>query len=246
MGNVTTAQQSSAPSNPDVQPTVSKLMQGLQGQYASGVKVNPQSLYPGVGQTTQQGWQAQLEAARNPTYAAGMQGTMGEFGDIASGKRFGTNDPGFARLRQNAIDDTMSNINSSFNASGRFGGGSHIQSLGEGVSNAIAGLDYGNFQNDQSRQFQAAGMLPGLYQGSLAPSAAMGAVGAAQDADALAHRQAENDKFRRTHDAGWETLARSSSILGGTAPYGGTDTTKSVPWWAAGLGIGSGIAGMLG
>jgi hypothetical protein len=56
MGNVTTASQTSAPSNPDVNPTVSKLLQGVQSEFGKTPAVFNQSLYPGAGSTTQQGW----------------------------------------------------------------------------------------------------------------------------------------------------------------------------------------------
>jgi hypothetical protein len=107
----------------------------------------------------------------------------------------------------------------------------------------VAGLDYSNFQNDQQRQMAAAGMLPGLFNASMAPSAAIGSVGAAQDADALARRQGEADLFTRTNDAKWGQLAKASSVLGGTAPFGGTTSEQQVPWWAAALGGASTVAG---
>lgn len=242
-GNVETSRSSTAPANPDVQPTVSKLMRGLQGAYDTGIKPFNQSLYPGVGPTTQNAWAQTLGAAGNQDFAGGMSGAISDFSDVAAGKRFGLNDPGYARIRQGVIDDTMSNINSQFTNSGRFGGGSHVESLGEGVGNAVAGLDYSNFQSDIARQQQAVPMAQQAFQGSLMPSAAMGTVGSAQDADALARRQAENDLFRRQNDAPWQALERSSGVLHGTAGAGGSNTSNSVPWWAAATGIGATAAG---
>lgn len=246
--NTTTQQSSTAPANPAVTATQTQLLTGLQNAYSGGMKVFDKSLYAGAGANTQAGWDTTLAAARNPGYAGAVNNTMNDFGAVASGQRFGMNDPGYARIRQNIIDDTQTNINSQFTNSGRFGGGSHVQSLGEGVGNAVAGLDYANYQSDIARQQQAAQMLPGLYQASLAPGAAIGAVGGAQDADAQARLAAENDLFRRQSDPQWDALARSSSILAGTAPVGGmnttnTTTTPATPWWqtlgAGAIGIGS-------
>jgi hypothetical protein len=230
----TTSTQTSAPSNPEVEKTQTQLLKGLQDTYSGGIKVFNQSLYPGVGGTTQQGWNAMLGFANDPGYSDAIKSTIGDFGAIASGQRFGMNDPGYATLRQKVIDDTQSTINQQFGASGRFGGGSHVSSLGEGIGNAVAGLDYANYQSDVARQQAAAGMLPGLFNAGTLPASAIGAVGAAQDADALARRQAENDLFRRQNDTSWDTLARSSSILNGTAQSGGTTVTNSqpvAPWW---------------
>jgi hypothetical protein len=248
--NTTTSTSSTAPANPDVTATQSKLLKGLQGAYDGGMKVFDKSLYAGTGSNTQAGWDATLAAAQNPAYSGAVNGAIGDFGDIAAGNRFGMNDPGYARLREKAASDALQTVGKSFGASGRFGGGSYLESAGEGVGNAIAGMDYANFQNDQQRQAQAAGMLPGLFQAGLAPGAAVGAVGGAQDADAQARLMAENDLFRRQSDPQWDALARSSSILAGTAPVGGMNTTNtqtspSTPWWQTAIGGGLGLAGLL-
>lgn len=239
---------SSAPSNPAVTTTQTKLLDGLSGAYDKGMKVFDKPLYAGAGTNTQAGWDTTLAAARNPAYSGAVNGAISDFGDIAAGKRFGMNDPGYAQLRQKAASDALSSVGKSFGNSGRFGGGSYLESAGEGVGNAIAGMDYANFQNDQQRQSQAAQMLPGLYQAGLAPGATMGAVGGAQDANAQASLMAENDKFRRDNDGAWDTLARSSSILAGTAPVGGmtttgTQTQPETPWWQTAMGYVAGNAG---
>lgn len=242
-GSVQTQSQTTAPANPDVQPTVSKLMKGLQGAYDSGVKVFNQSLYPGVGDTTRNSWATTLNAANNPAYSQSVGGALADFGDVAAGNRFGMDDPGYAALRAKAADDTLTGVNALFTQSGRFGSGSHVRNATESLGNVLAGMDYQNFQNDIARQQAAAGMLPGLYEASLAPGMTQGAIGAAQDADALARRQAENDLFRRQSDAPWDSLARASSILSGTASAGGSTTSQEIPWWAAAAGLGSTIAG---
>jgi hypothetical protein len=235
MGNVTTSSSSTAPSNPDVNPTMSMLLKGLQGAYKGGIKVFDKEMYPGVGDTTRSAWDTMLGAANNPDYSSAISGAMGEFGDIAQGKRFGMDNPGYAALRQGVIQD----VNSSFNNSGLFGSESNARAAADGLGR----LDYSNFLNDQGRQERALSYLPQLFQAGLAPGAAMGAVGSAQDADALAQRQSENDLFRRQNDAPWDALARSSSILAGTAQPGGSTTSQQVPWWAAALGGASTIAG---
>lgn len=247
-GGTETSTSSTGPSNPRVTATQNKLLGGLDTAFDQGVKPFSQSLYPGVGQTTQNAWQQTLGAAGNPDFASGIGGAMSDFGDVAAGNRFGMDDPGYARIRQGVIDDTMSNINSQFTNSGRFGGGSHVESLGEGVGNAVAGLDYSNFQSDVARQQQAAQMMPGLFQASLMPGATTGAVGSAQDADALATRQGENDLFRRQNDTKWDALARSSSIGAGTAGMGGMttqNTQPATPWWQTAASGAIGLGGLL-
>lgn len=242
-GSVQTSSSTSTSANPDVQPTVSKLMKGLQGAYDGGVKVFDQSLYPGVGDTTKNAWANTLEAVNNPAYSSAMNGAISDFGDVAAGNRFGMADPGYAALRAKVGDDTLTDVNSIFTGSGRFGSGSHVKNATSELGNVYAGMDYQNHQNDIARQQQAAQMMPGLLQGAALPGTMQGAVGAAQDADALAARQGANDLFRRQNDAPWEALARASSTLSGTAGAGGTESSQNIPWWAAAAGLGSTIAG---
>lgn len=220
------------------------LLGRLQTQVGKGTPVFNQSLYPGVGSTTKGSWASALNAASNPAYANGVNGAISDFGNIASGGAFGTDDPGYAALRAGLADDVSTNVNSTLQGSGRFGSGSHADTLTRELTQQLGGLDYQNYQNDIARQERAATMLPQLFGAAQLPSSIQGAVGSAQDADALATRQGQNDLFRRQNDAGWETLARASGILGGTAPTAGkTETveTPQTPWWQSAIGIGLGL-----
>lgn len=214
-GGTETTTSTNAPSNPDVNPTLSKILKGVSGTIDS----NPTTNANMTG-----GWASQLASAGNPDYMRGINGATGELADIASGQRFGMNDPGYAALRQGAIDDTLTNINSSFLTDGRFGSSVMGDAAGRGVSSTIAGLDYGNFQNDQQRQFQAISALPSVFAAGQAPGSVQTSVGQQQQ------------------QAPWANLQTGSSILAGTAGTGGSTsstTSPTTPWWqtAAGLGI---------
>lgn len=263
MGDVTTRSESTAPANPDVNPTVSKLLTGLQGQLGQGVAVFDKSLYPGVSDTTRSGWSQGTNAANSLIGSGGFNapqsGAMGRLGGINSGYAdlagaYDQDAPGYSTLRSNLMDDAVKNVGAGFTSSGRFGGGSYVDTATKSAVDAVAPLDYTNFQNGINNRYRSldsqAGLQQSLFsmgqQGLLNQQGALGtlgAIGSAQDADMLAARQGENDLFRRKNDAGWERLARSSAILGGTAPYGGTESSTSVPWWAAGLSAGAGLAG---
>lgn len=206
-GGTETSTSSTAPSNPDVNPTVSTLLKGLQSTYGNA---------PGTPANLSAGWASQVNAAGNPDYARGVAGSTRELADIASGSRFGTNDPGYAALRQGAIDDSVTAGNSSFLTDGRFGSTVHGEAIGRGVASTIAGLDYGNFQNDQQRQMAAIQALPGAFAAGQAPGAVQASVGQQQQ------------------QAPWSNLANASSILAGTAGAGGstsTMTSPATPWW---------------
>lgn len=247
--NTTTNTTTSAPTNPDVAATASILAKKLGGLADTSPAAYGQSLYPGVGPTTQQGWATALQAANNPDYATGIGNTVKSFSDIASGKMFGQNDPGYAALRQKTIDDTLTNIGEQFGNSGRLGGGSYLQAAGEGVGNAVAGLDYANYQNDVARQQQAAAALPGLFQAQQLPASIYGSVGAAQDADQAAQRQGAYDLYTRQQNAPIDWLSRLTSAAAGNAASTGTTTTNTqttpgTPWWQTGLSLGLGAASL--
>jgi hypothetical protein len=237
-GGTQTSTQSTTPNNPAVDATTTKLLTGLQAQYDKGSSVFGQSLQPGAGDTTQQSWASMLGAANNPDYSTAIKDTMKSQGAIASGQNI--SDPTYDRVRSGAIDDSIQAGNSSFLTDGRFGSTVHGGAIGEGVGKAVAGLDY-------ARQQQAIQNLPGLYQASLAPAGVQAGVGAAQDANALALRQGEADLFDRTHNKGWNDLARATSILAGNAGASGsttTTTTPETPWWQQVLGGGAIASGI--
>lgn len=239
-GNDTqTVSSTSGPTNPMVDSTTTKLLTGLQGQVDKGTAVFGQSLNPGAGQTTQNSWNAMLNAGNNPAYSAGVKGATADFADAAAGNQYGANDAYYAQKS----DDTLRDVNAMFTNSGRFGSGSHVGTATESLGRVNAE----NIAADRQWQTQAAQMLPGLYQGGMAPAGIMAGVGAAQDANALGLRQGENDLFRRQNDAGWSTLGQATSILAGNAGAGTqqqSTTSPETPWWQQVLGagaIGSGI-----
>lgn len=240
-----------APTNPQVTATTNNLLTKLDTATNAGVPVFNKSLYSPAGATTQGAWDASLGAAGNPDYANGVKGAIKSFGNTAAGNDFGMNDPGYASLRQNAIDDAIKNVGQGFVTSGRFGGGSYTDQATKSAFGAASGLDYQNYQNDIARQQQAASILPSLYGAAQQPAATQGAVGAAQDANASGILQGANDLFQRQNGAPWDTLARSSSILAGTAGASGNTTTSSetspaTPWWQSLLGAGAVGAGIYG
>jgi hypothetical protein len=232
--------------------------------------------------------------------------TESQLMNVAKGGAFGMQEPGYARMRESALNDALTGVASSFLTDGRFGSSVMGDAAGEAATETLAGLDYQNYMNDIARQeralgaieglrqqgFQnqfnalgasdnarlaqlgarsgalnsqlgAAGMasgigqaamgnaagaaasLPGFYQAGLMPGQAMLAAGQVKDADMLATRQGAADLFDRTQNAGWNTLARASQVLAGTAPSAGQTTTQTQqqPWWQAPLQIGGTLAG---
>lgn len=232
--------QSTASADPQVKATVDKILGGVNTAYDAGAPPTfNSSLYSPAGSTTQQGWNSALTAANNPTYAADAAGTIASLGKAASGQDYGTNDAAYNTLRTNAADDALKSVGAQFTNSGRFGGGSYAQAAGQGVTNALAGIDVNQLNNDRAFQLSAAGALPGAYQSSLLPSSTVAGVGAAQDANSSGILQGNYDLDQRTKNNQTDWLARLSSILQSPAALAGqtnTSTTTSptpaqVPWW---------------
>ncbi len=216
-GGTETTTQTSGPTNPLVDSTTTKLLGGLQNRYDA-------STAAGTPAATSAGWASQLSAAQNPDYARGVTGSTKELADIASGSRFGMNDPGYAKMRQGALDDALTGVGSSFLTDGRFGSSVMGDAAGEAATQTLAGLDYANLQSDQQRQMQAISALPGAFAMGQAPGSVQESVGQAQKA------------------APWYDIGQASSVLAGTAGAGTQQqsmTTPTAPWWqsAAGLGI---------
>lgn len=245
--------QTTGSANPQVTATVNKILGGVNTAFDAGAPPTfNSSLYSPAGATTQQGWQSALTAANNPTYAADTAGTIASLGKAASGQDYGTNDPAFATLRANAANDAQTAINGQFNNSGRFGGGSNALKVGEGVTNALAGIDVNQLNNDRAFQLSAANALPGAYQSSLLPSSTIAGVGAATDANNQGILQGKYDLNQRTNNNQTDWLAKLSSILQAPgALAGSTSTTTSpapqqTPWYQSILGLGTAALGAFG
>lgn len=227
---------STTSNSPAVSALTDKLANGVSGLVTTGSKVYDQPLYTGLSGTTLGGVNALSAAGNNPVYSQNLASTMDEFGAIASGQRMGQNDA----VWNTALDNVANNVNSSFNASGRFGGLSNRNNLAGG----LAGVELQRIQGNEARQQAAAAALPGLYSASLAPAQTQLAAGSILDADQLAKRQADAALYDAQNNKGWNDYARASSILNGTAQAAGSTTTQTSPKpsiWQSILGAGLGF-----
>ena len=221
--NKTTTTSGSA--SPAVTATVNKLATGIGNAYTPGA-----SSYVAPSSTTTGGWNSSLTAANNPAFSSGIAGALSSYGNRAAGNELGQNDPGYAALRAKLTDDTLSNVNSIFTGSGRFGSGSHVNSAASGLADSLAGLDYKQYGDSLARQSEAANMLPQLFAAGQLPSSIQQSVGASMDAD------------KKAQEGGvWDYLNRATGTLSGAAGAAGTNTTTSTPTaplWQQLLGVG--------
>lgn len=80
-------------------------------------------------------------------------GYAAKYGDLAGA--YDQNAPGYAALRSKLQNDTATGIYNDFNNSGLFGSEQNMKSAGEGIGNALAGLDYGNYQNSVNNKYRS-------------------------------------------------------------------------------------------
>jgi hypothetical protein len=71
--------------------------------------------------------------------------------------------PGYQTLRNKLRDDTATGIYNDFNNSGLFGSDQNMKSAGEGIGNALAGLDYGNYQNSVNNKYRSLDSQRGIF-----------------------------------------------------------------------------------
>jgi hypothetical protein len=227
--STTTQIASSAPSNPDVNPTLSKLLKGVQSQYdanPNGINVD-MNLYGGMGGTTNNALGSMLAGSQDPRYSQAFGATFDDMADTAAGGKMGMNDPGYAALRSNLINDVTTNDLSAFNNSGMFGSDSNRKSLSQGLGTALGGLDYANYQNDIAERERAQAGLAGAYGNTMLPGKTALGIGQMQDTDRQAALQAEYEQKTRAAQGPTDYLAKLSSLLAGNAAAGGMSSTSS-------------------
>lgn len=246
-----TTTQSTAPSNPDVNPTLSKLLKGVQTQYDA----NPQGfyfdkpIYAGTGAGTDNALSSMLSGANDPRYSQAFGSTFDDMADTAAGGKVGMDDPGYQAIRSNLINDVTTNNLSAFNTSGMFGSDSNQKSLAQGLGSALGGLDYQNYRDDIAERERAQAGLSTAFANSFLPSQMALKAGQLQDADAQAALQADADLASRRFNAPTDYLAKMSSILAGNAAAGGTNSSTTTPIQQPSplqmlLGGGLGLAGL--
>jgi hypothetical protein len=179
------------PSNPEVNPTLSRILQGVRSNVDNNPTTQPM---------TEKGWYSQLSAAQNPAYAAGVNGATADFADAAAGNQYGANDAAYAKLS----DNTLRDVNSMFTNSGRFGSGSHVET----AVNAMGDVNNANIAADRQWQTQAASALPGLFSAGQAPGQVQQSVGQAQQAQPWYNLGQASSVLSGTANTGGNTMTQ--------------------------------------
>lgn len=216
---------STAPSNPALNSTITKLSKGIGDLYQPGG-----TSYVAPSSTTTGGWQSSLNAAGNPAFASGINGAMSSYADVAAGNQLGMNDPRYAALRDQVAGDVMNRTNRAFNNSGMFGSMSNQRAAASGLADALGRMDYQQLQDSYGRQTQAATLMPQLFAAGQLPASIQQSVGASMDADAQAQKNGQINY-----------LGQITGLVSGASGAAGTtttNTTPTAPLWQQLLGLG--------
>lgn len=224
----------------------------LQGQLDHKAPVFNKSLFVGAGDATKSAWDTGTGFASDLSASGGfgtgqreamdgLGGIGGGYADLAGA--YANDAPGFARLRSKVADDTLTDVGSLFASNGRYGSDVMAEGAAKGLGDALAGLDYGNFQNDVNNRYRSLDSQRGIYgdtfgMGQQALTNQQGAVdsltqiGAAQDANAQGQRLGQADLYDRKHNAELDRLLKIGSGFGGAT----LDAANEAPWWQQALG----------
>ena len=92
---------------------------------------------------------------------AGLGGLGGQYAGL--GNAYAQDAPGYQQLRNKIRDDTLTDVGSLFASNGRYGSDIMGESAAEGLGNALAGLDYGNYQNNVNNQYRSLDAQRGIF-----------------------------------------------------------------------------------
>lgn len=238
------------PINPDVNASASKIAQGISKAYDAGPQVFNESTFSPAGTTTQDAWGKALKAGNDMIGSGGFtpaqQGIDKQYQELYGA--YDQNAPGYDTLRTNAMNDAVKNVGAGFVNSGRFGGGSYIDTATKSAVDAIAPLDYANYQNGVNNKLGILSTRNGLQQQGLSnvnnAVAGVGAVGAAMDSNSQGILNGRFDLQQRQANGWTDLISKLASAQAGNAAGAGSTTTSSqtspqTPWWMSLASLGA-------
>ena len=176
--------------------------------YLQGPKVNPISQFTDYGATTKgliNGAIANNNALQGNSALTGM----------ASGAYLGNGNPYLNQQLQQTRDNVLKDISSQFTNSGRFGGGSYIDTAVNSLANAENSARFGQYQNDIGNMFNAQNQLAQGNATALGYSNLL-------DQKAAEKTAADRAQWDATNNAGYNHIAQYLNLLNS----GGQDSTN--------------------
>jgi len=200
------------------------LMSDASKAYQQGPKINPISGFTPFSTQTQGLIDSGL--ARN----SAMQGNSTLQG-MASGNYLGNGNPYLNDQLQQTRDNVLKDVSSQFTNSGRFGGGSYVDTAVGSLANAENSARFGQYNTDVSNMFNANSALDASNANALGYSGLL-------DSKAKELTAANQQQWDATHNADFNQIAKYLGLLNGNQD----NTNKPVSLWDILGGVGS-VAG---
>lgn len=163
-----------------------------------------------------------------PGLVAGALGNIsGAAGTVGAAMDPNQQSAQFDQVLQNTISRIMPQVNSSFAGSGMTGSGLHAQNLASGVSAGVADTLNANWQANQQRALQAAGMMPSINSAAFGANDYLSGIGgqAQQQAQNEINAQVLTDQQRQT--AARDAIQDYMALISGVGSTFGVQTSRS-------------------
>jgi len=144
-------------------------------------------------------------------------------------------------LSDRVAGDVRQRVDSIYNAGNRGPSAGYAESLGRGITEGLAPVEFGAYENERGRQMQAAQLAPGLANQDYVDIAQLGQVGAQRQGQAQNVLNADIARFNYNETMPDMLLNDYLARIGGN--YGGTTTgAANQPIYSNGLAMGLGGA----
>lgn len=151
------------------------------------------------------------------------------------------------RLREQALRSALPAAAGYFENSGMLNSSVAQEHLAETAARAIAGVDYGLYNDQQGRRMSALSMAPQINDLRYADARALGQAGQAADMRAQVERDADAAYYYEQEDNDFQNIARLSDLALGFAGAGGSQAQSgSVGQQPSALGTAGGVLGLIG
>lgn len=209
----------------------------------------PGSTYAGFSPETELAMTAQTDRAINGNSL--MNQSQDYLSNVIGGNYLNVGNPYFADVSKAIMDQVQPAVASQFGGANRVGSGAHESEFARVFANAIAPIALQNYENERSRQQEAAGMAPTYAANDYADLERLAAVGSARE---QMTQQGINEAMQRFNFDQMEPWQRLQLQQGSVVPglMGGTSTSTTTGTNAASnpllgsLGLGLGILGLFG
>ena len=158
-----------------------------------------------------------IAGAGNPFMGSAAEG----FGDFMNADPYRDLDV----LKQNALGDIMPAAMSRFSGAGMLDSTLAADAAGRAATEAIAPIEYGAWNQQQSRKLAALGMAPDLARASYTDPMMLALAGGTQDAFAQSQIDAEMAKYYEGANQSYDELQRAASLALGFGGMGASSTS---------------------